>query len=143
MARHALVVEPHVARLLTLQQSIQDVALVDGCSSFAAGRTRLLRDHPDVLVANLRLGSYNGLHLVYLATPTTRSIVYMDREDHFLLREAQQAGAFVESPERLPSSVASYVRATLPARDRRDCTMCDRRQTPRGGRRAADAIATR
>jgi hypothetical protein len=132
-------VEPNLARLLLLQQLMRDVASVDGCSDFTTARTRLLQDAPDVLMTNLRLGAHNGLHLVYLAGVSTRSIVYMEREDLLLLREAQRAGAFVESVERLPSSAISYVRASLPARDRRNWTILDRRRIPRGGRRAADA----
>jgi hypothetical protein len=123
-----------------LQQLIRDVASVDGCSDFATARMRLLEDRPDVLVTNLRLGAHNGLHLVHLADLSTRSFVYMEREDPVLLREAQRAGAFIEAVERLPSSARSFVRASLPDRDRRDYMILDRRQVPRGGRRAADVI---
>ena len=141
MPTHVLIVEPDAKRLKTLRQSLGDLALVDGCTDFAAGRTRLLSDHPDRLVTNLRLQAYNGLHLVYLASPPTRSIVYTDHVgDRLLLREAQQVGAFVESPQRLPLALVSYLNAVLSPRDRRDPTLFDRRQAVRGGRRAADMI---
>jgi hypothetical protein len=140
MPTHVLIVEPDAERLVVLQQALRNVAAVDGCADFGAGRMRLLRDRPDLLVTNLRLDAYNGLHLVYLAPRPTRSIVYMDREDRFLLREAQQAGAFIESPQRLPLALASYLDAVLPTRDRRDPTVFDRRHSFRPGRRAADVI---
>jgi DNA-binding NtrC family response regulator len=138
LPRRALVVEPDGTRLLMLQQAIRDVVRVDACADFGSARTQLFRDPPDMIVANLRLGAYNGLHLVHIAPPSTRSIVYMDREDPLLLREAQRAGAFVESLARLPSSVVSYMETELPSHDRRDCAASDRRLSARGGRRAAD-----
>jgi hypothetical protein len=73
-----------------------------------------------------------------LTTPPTRSIVYMDREDPVLLREAQRVGAYVESPGRLLLSLRSYLGAALRVPDRRDVMRFDRRGIVRGGRRAAD-----
>jgi len=139
MTTRVLIVEPDTDRLLALQQLLGDVAVVNGCVDFATGRSRLLRDHPDWLVTNIRLHAFNGLHLVYLASPPTRCIVYTDhREDRVLLGEAQRAGAFVESPQRLPLALVAYLNAEVPARDQRDLTVFDRRHVVRGGRRAAD-----
>ena len=142
MTPRVLIVEPDTDRLLALEQLFADIAVVKGCTDFATARGRLLHDHPDWLVTNVRLDAYNGLQLVYLASPPTRCIVYTDRrEDRVLLAEAQQAGAFVESPERLPLALVSYLNAEVPARDRRDPTVFDRRHALRGGRRAADMTA--
>ncbi len=141
MTTHVLIVEPDADRLRILQQALRDVAVTNGCTDFAAGRTRLLHEQPDRLVTNLRLQAYNGLHLIYLASPPTRCIVYTDhREDRCLLGEAQRAGAFVESPQRLPLALVSYLNAVLPARDRRDLSLFDRRHAVRGGRRVADRV---
>jgi PleD family two-component response regulator len=134
-----VVVEPDAERLAMLVVSLTNVARVVGCPDFQAARARLLIEPPDLLIANIRLREYNGIHLVMLAPASTRSVVYMDPEDLVLLREAQKAGAFVESPERLVLALPSYVGSALRMRDRRDLQRFDRRSTARGGRRAADA----
>lgn len=136
------VVEPHFGRLLALRRAFETFAHAEGCGHFAGARERLLTDPPDLVVTNLRLHAYNGLHLVHLSKPPTRAIVYMDPPDPILLSEAQRAGAFIESPVRLLGAAQSYVAASLPARDRRRVDIFDRRAAPRGGRRAADLVAT-
>jgi hypothetical protein len=135
------VVEPHFARLLALRRAFEPYAVTEGCGHFAGARERLLTNPPDLLVTNLRLHAYNGLHLVHLLKPPTRAIVYMDPPDPSLLSEAQRVGAFTENPGRLLTSAQSYVGARLPMRDRRQAGIYDRRATPRGGRRAADLVA--
>jgi DNA-binding NtrC family response regulator len=137
-----VVVEPDAERLAMLIVSLTNVARVVGCQDFQAARARLLIEPPDLLITNIRLREYNGIHLVMLAPASTRSVVYMDPEDLVLLREAQKAGAFVESPERLVLALPSYVGSALRMRDRRDLQRFDRRSTARGGRRAADAQAS-
>lgn len=122
-----------------LTVSLTNVARVVGCPDFQTARARLLIEPPDLLITNVRLREYNGIHLVMLAPASTRSVVYMDPGDLVLLREAQKAGAFVESPERLVLALPSYVGSALRMRDRRDLQRFDRRSTARGGRRAADA----
>src|SRR5438034_1074290 len=74
------------------------------CREFLPARSQLLAEAPDVLVTNLRLEEYNGLHLVLLAAANglTRSVVHSDRPDPFLVREAQTLGAFFETTHRLP-----------------------------------------
>ena len=133
-----IIVEPDAERLSLLLVSLTDVARVVGCPDFHAARARLLLEPPELLITNVRLREYNGIHLVMLASASTRSVVYMDPEDLVLLREAQRVGAFVESPERLLFSLPSYVGAALRIRDRRDLERFDRRSRARGGRRAAD-----
>ena len=94
-----------------------------------------------LVVANLRLGAFNGLHLVYLATTLgacVRSIVYTDPHDVAAAREVQRAGAFYETRERLPAVLEGYLGALLPSADRRDSCLSDRRGIFRGGRRCWD-----
>ena len=134
-----IIVEPDPRRLSMLTFSLAAVASVAGYAGFQTARARLLAEPPELLVTNVRLREYNGIHLVMLAPASTRSIVYMDPEDPVLLREAQAVRAFVESPERLLLSLPSYVGADLHIRDRRGLQRLDRRSTVRGGRRAADA----
>src|SRR5256885_3270187 len=96
MRKRLLLVESNHDRLAMLAQASRWVATVDSYSDFAAARRRLLADPPDLLVTNIRLGAYNGLHLVHLAAASgfaTRTIVYTDAPDPVLLREAQEAGA--------------------------------------------------
>ena len=137
--KHILLVDPDPDGLRAVQAALPLVADVEACSEFRAARTRLLAQPPDLLVTNLRLQAYNGLHLVYLAAGTrTRCIAYATYDDLVLAREVRAAGAFYERPLRLPLALPSYVNATLPSHDRRDLTGLNRRLIFRGGRRCTD-----
>jgi CheY-like chemotaxis protein len=138
-AKEILLVDPDPNGLRAVQAALRLVADIETFTDFRAARTRLLDQPPDLLVTNLRLQSYNGLHLVHLAAGThTRCIVYSTYDDLLLAREVQAAGAFFEHPVRLPLVLQSYLNATLPDHDRRDLTMLDRRMAFRGGRRCSD-----
>jgi hypothetical protein len=96
----------------------------------------------DWLVTNIRLDDYNGLQLVHLAGAAglpARFLVYDDRVDLELVREAQQAGAFFESRHRVHLALAAYLRSSLPPQDRRNPAMPDRRAISRGSRRCTDS----
>ena len=43
---------------------------VIACAGFNEGRRRLAEGHFDALITDVRLGAYNGLHLVVLAAPS-------------------------------------------------------------------------
>jgi len=134
-----LIVDPDVDYLRAAQNALRFLAEVEVFSKFAAARARLLSSEPpDLLVTNLRLQAYNGLHLVHMATAQTRCVVYSTYDDVVLAREVQAAGAFYERSNRVSRALAAYVHATLPPRDRRNVTALDRRQIPRGGRRSTD-----
>lgn len=138
-AKEILLVDPDPKELRAVQAALRLVADVEACTDFRDARARLLDQPPDLLITNLRLRAYNGLHLVHLAAGThARCIVYSTCDDLMLAREAQAAGAFFEHPLRLPLRLRSYVNATLPHRDRRDLAMLDRRVAFRGGRRGSD-----
>lgn len=138
-AKEILLVDSDPKGLRAVQAALRLVADIEAFTDFRDARTRLLDQPPDLLVTNLRLQEYNGLHLVHLAAGThTRCIVYSTDDDLILGREVQAAGAFFEHPLRLPLVLKSYVNATLPDRDRRDLTMLDRRLAFRGGRRCRD-----
>jgi DNA-binding NtrC family response regulator len=106
-----LIVEPDGDRRSRLMLSLPDIATVFGYGDFHAARSRLAQQAPQLLITNVRLGEYNGIHLVRLASSLTRCIVYMEPEDPCVLREAQRAGAVVESFHRLPLSIVSYLAA--------------------------------
>ena len=114
-------------------------------SEFAAARHELYVCRPDVLIANVRLGAFNGIHLAYLAkinNPETRVMIY-GQDDRMLAGEAQSAGAFYERSDFVRYALAAFLQASLPARDRRDVTFRDRRQMFRGGRRMTDLQSLR
>ncbi len=144
MTLHAvLLVDPHAdAVLATIRQALQGGAHVEMCADFSSAKTRLLTDPPNVLVTNLRLHAYNGLHLVLLATAaaSTRCLVYADPDDLLLAREAQRLGAFYERASNVPFALPGFIKAPLPEADRRDVAVPDRRVGFRGGRRGADRV---
>jgi hypothetical protein len=139
-AKEILLVDPDPKGLGAVQAALRLVADIEAFTNFRDARTRLLDQPPDLLVTNLRLQAYNGLHLVHLAAGTrTRCIVYSTYDDLMLAREVQAAGAFFEHPLRLPLVLQSYLNARLPDHDRRDLAMLDRRMAFRGGRRCSDS----
>jgi DNA-binding NtrC family response regulator len=136
-----LIVEPDGTALSIVRSAATLVADVEACADFVGARARAVTGEFDFLVTNLRLESYNGLHLVYLALSarsTTRSIVYTEKRDAQLAREVQEAGAFYELRDRVPYVLHAYLRAALPPSDRRNPAFSDRRGTFRGGRRSSD-----
>ena len=140
-----LVVEPAATLRAALRAAMIGLARVESQSQFATARARLGVATFDVLVTNIRLEAYNGLHLVYLAGAIAegpRAIVYGDIEDLRLAREAQQIGAFYVRRGLVAFALGSYLQAylsaTLPDRDRRDAAVRDRRGTFRTGRRSED-----
>ncbi len=73
-----------------------------GASTFQAAK-RLLHNHPpDVLIADLRLGAFNGLHLAVLGrrnNPTMTAIVTHSPADRGLESDAQRLNvAFCRKP---------------------------------------------
>jgi hypothetical protein len=109
-------------------------------TEFAAARSELYVHKPAVLVTNVRLGAFNGIHLVYLAKinkPDTHVMVYGE-SDHLLAREIQSAGGFYERMQFVPYALAGFLMGVLPVRDRRDVGGSDRRHIFRGGRRTTD-----
>ena len=105
--RTALVVEPSAADAvwiaLVLSELGFEVAVSD---SFQEAKARLA-DTPTLLVTELRLGEYNGLHLVLRgksASPDLAAIVTSRIDDPVLYTEAEQLGATyvlksIEAPE--------------------------------------------
>jgi len=138
---NVLVVEPDARVARRLRASIPKLTHVESQRGFGSAKQRLASASFDFLITNLRLADFNGLHLVYLgatASNPTRYIVYTAERDPWLAREVQRAGAFYETLECLPVTLAAYLTDTLPRADRRDPSRIDRRVEPRGGRRCWD-----
>jgi hypothetical protein len=109
-------------------------------TDFSAARHELHSSRPDVLVANVRLGAFNGIHLAYLAkinNPRTRVMIYGEN-DRMLAAEVQSAGGFYERAELVRYALGAFLSASLPPGDRRDVSVSDRRLMFRGGRRTTD-----
>jgi DNA-binding response OmpR family regulator len=141
MLPRVLLVEPNPSIADHLLHAARAVSKMDYHASFEKARVRLAATGFDFLVTNLRLGEFNGLHLVHLAADLNqppRCIVYTDTTDLVLGREVQRAGAFYETASCLPVTIAAYMRGHLPSADRRDPTRLDRRGEFRGGRRCWD-----
>ena len=134
-----MLVEPHARSRKMLASMLAGVADVDAYHDFLSARHTVFGTPYDLLVTQVRLGLYNGLHLAYLARPhVMRRVVYASSTDLVIAREAQSAGAFYETAERLPFVLLHYVTLALPSVDRRDPSRWDRRSNSRGGRRVTD-----
>jgi hypothetical protein len=73
-----------------------------------------LETPPDLLVTNIFLEAYNGLHLAHLVACNhlpTKVIVYANRRDPVLLADARDAGAFVEDFSGLAEILPCYLGA--------------------------------
>lgn len=140
--RHLLIVEPDAGYRELLQQLAGDYADTEAVGDFQAAYARLTNGPLDLLVTNLRLhASVEGLQLAYVVASggySTRTIVYSDYIESWVVRELQRAGAFYESQSRLVFALPAYARAKLPVLDRRNPEVRDRRLAYRGGRRASD-----
>lgn len=139
--KRVLVVDTDAGALTTLRETLLELAAVEGCRDFLSARESLRQHPPDLLVTNVRLREYNGLHLAFIASAMghrTRCIVFLDAIDMVAARDARDAGAFFETRERLKYALRSYLLAVLPDQDRRDPAARDRRHAFRGGRRSTD-----
>ncbi len=137
----ALVVEPALAEalaivgLLTTSQFHVTVA-----ETFANAKTRLSAQPPLVLVTEVRLAEYNGLHLVLRGKSVRRemaAIVLSDVDDSVLQADAESLGAtFVRKPVAGRDLVAAVFRTlsrpagvTAPIRPPFERRKTDRRVT--------------
>ena len=136
--KEVLVVDPDPEMRRAAHQGLKAIAVVSTCSRFRDARARLQTNPPSLLVTKVRLEAHNGLHLVHLAPPQTRCVVYATDVDLALARDAQEAGAFFVHVTGLTLALQSLATAALPHRDRRDPMVLDRRRSFRGGRRCTD-----
>jgi DNA-binding NtrC family response regulator len=98
--KKVLLVEPDRHAMAALEQTWSLVSFVECCRDFQTARQRLLAYEPNLLVTNLHLKAFNGLHLVYLAAtsgPRTRCVAYANLHNPSLARETQSAGAFTNA----------------------------------------------
>lgn len=139
MTYHVLLVDPEQERFPQLDKTVRNVADLTLVKDFLSARRALLESPPDLLVTNLKLGPYNGIHLALLANVSlTRCIVYAQQLDVVLARQVQAAGAFYARVEQLPFVLPAFLTFQMPLRDRRNPAVVDRRKAFRNGRRTTD-----
>ena len=137
--KHVLLVDPDPRALGDVERALRSVATVKVCETFKRARAELVAHPPDLLVTNVCLDAYNGLHLVHLAARfglPTRSVAYSERPDPGLARLVQTAKAFYEPRDAVVTALPAYLGATLPAMDRRDVASAVRLAPTKGGRRS-------
>ena len=93
--------------------------VVVACDSFEAAKRQLAVQTPDVLIADIRLGAFNGLQLAILAkerAPQTIAFVMSAFDDASLRREALLCGAEFLPKPFTREQVVSAVRTAVDAR---------------------------
>jgi len=103
IAPSVLVVEPSLDELLVVMSRLATAGFrVTVAESFAQARPFLGAQPPALLITALRLGAYNGLHLVLRGKaidPHMRAVVTTNRPDMVLQADAEAMGAtFLVTP---------------------------------------------
>lgn len=120
MRHQALVVDSRPAVVSAMTAALHRAGYsAEGATSFEQAREALNSHHPPrVLVTAIRLGAFNGLHLVIRARlnhPHTTAILISDAADPFVKAEAECYGAACLvgplSDRALVSSVARVLRS--------------------------------
>ncbi len=97
MAASILVVDDDQAALTGLVELLKSAGYeATGCRQFEQAVKTLAAEQPDLLVVDVRLGEYNGLHLIVRSRqshPRMASIVISAHADPIIEREATGAGA--------------------------------------------------
>jgi len=93
--------------------------VVVACESFETAKRQLAAQTPDVLIADIRLGAFNGLQLAILAkerAPHTAAFVMSAFDDASLRSEARLCGADFLPKPFTREQVVGAVRAAVDAR---------------------------
>jgi DNA-binding NtrC family response regulator len=113
VAARVLVVDDEPMVVDALREVLADAGYVTlGATSFEDGRRLLLAPPvPDVVVADVRLGKYNGLQLAVLRPQATAAIVISGHWDEVIEAEARQHGAaYLQKPLASPALVETVAR---------------------------------
>jgi DNA-binding response OmpR family regulator len=86
--------------------------------SFNEGRAALKEEEPDVLIADVRLGEFNGLQLLATAPRSMPAIVVTGYPDPVIEADARGMGAEYLVKPIMPGALAALVRKKLEERDR-------------------------
>ena len=97
MPHRVLVVDADLKALRTTDAMLTDAGfLVTATTSFTEAKQRLMLAPPDLLMADVRLGAYNGLHLLHRARvghPEMLAIITDTKHDPVLEQEATRVDA--------------------------------------------------
>jgi len=100
---------------------------VRSASVFVDGRRLLAEDPPDLLIADVRLGRYNGLQLVATSSRGVPSIMVTGFPDSALRAEALKLGAHYITKPIAPEAFLSLVESTIVSARRRQSRGSTRR----------------
>ena len=113
-----LVVDSGATQLASVLDTLRRAGYrVSGLESFPDAARLLASVHPDLLMADVRLGAFNGLQLVlqrHAARPTEPSIVTNAYADSVLERQARELGAPYLVKPISPDVLLRTVEALLP-----------------------------
>src|SRR6476620_6055751 len=94
MPQRIVVVSQNSERLNTLIDGLLSAGyLAIGVSTFADGKLLVQSESPDLVIADERLGPYNGLHLILMCRvqhPNMKAIVTSNAHDASLEKDAKQ-----------------------------------------------------
>ncbi len=117
MPHRVLVVDDDEACLSGLQQLIENQGLeVLVASTFEEGRRLLKTAAPDMLIADVRLGAFNGLQLIATTELNIPVIVISGFDDVVLQAEARAMGAEYLVKPISPSALLDYISEKLEGR---------------------------
>ena len=86
---------------------------VHSAATFSDGRALLLAEQPDLLIADVRLGEFNGLQLLASATSSTPAIVVTGYPDAVLEADARRMGADYLVKPVSPGALVELIRRKL------------------------------
>jgi DNA-binding NtrC family response regulator len=111
---HVLIVTQNSARGGNLGAWLASEGYSVTCvSTFAAARL-YLQMKPGVVITELKLGAYNGLHLAVRANATRIPVVVLGERDAFFEREARQLGTtYIAYDDATRERIVSYVDTTI------------------------------
>jgi DNA-binding NtrC family response regulator len=117
MENSVLLTENSGSLLAALQELLTGAGhSVVACRSFEEARDYLHEHAPDAIVSGVRLGAFNGLHLLLLAkerAPGVVAIIYSGCEDSAMRTEIVGWGAEFVDRERLAEDLLPVLNARL------------------------------
>jgi len=107
---HVLVVAPTPAVAETVTSRLVDLRVnVTLVTSFQAARQGLRESTPDLLISEVRLGEFNGLHLALRARSQGVRAIMVGENDQVTRREAASLGADYLSGDSDPALFSAAV----------------------------------
>lgn len=117
MHPYVLVVDDDLATLVGLEELLTRAGYrVLTAETYEAAQLALRAGYPDVLIVDIRLGSFNGLQFIALAPHAIAAVVITGHDDVDLERETRRLGAeFLVKPVR-PQVLLDAIDRQLAAR---------------------------